>query len=70
MFIKVGAVYNKLGQPAQALDAYEKALSIARSIEGAMGEKAILMSLAKTYEKLGQKAKAQTYYKQAATLET
>jgi CHAT domain-containing protein/tetratricopeptide (TPR) repeat protein len=64
----IGAVYSDLGRKNEALEYYEKALTIQKVIGDRDGESTTLNNIGRVYDTLGQKKKALEYYEKALTI--
>lgn len=61
---QIGLVYEALGEYPRAIEAYEKVLSMQRTLGDRQGEGAALSNLGTVYARLGQYPKALEFYRQ------
>ncbi len=63
--MRIGYVYNKIGQSQEALNYYQQALPISREVGDRPGEAVTLNNLGTVYTNIGQPQEALNYYQQA-----
>jgi CHAT domain-containing protein/tetratricopeptide (TPR) repeat protein len=66
--LRMGFVYNALGEKQKALSYYNQALPLSRKVADKGGEAATLNNIGQVYNDLGEKQKALSYYNQALPL--
>ena len=65
VLLRLGFVYNSIGEKDKALEHYEQALPIFREVGNRFGEAATLNNIGLIYDSIGEKSKALEYYEQA-----
>jgi tetratricopeptide (TPR) repeat protein len=66
--LRIGSVYDDLGEKQKALSNYNQALPLRRTVGDHSGEAITLLSIGLVYNELGEKQKALSYYSQALPL--